>query len=67
MFVKIIHTVDGKHSQDVYECDNASSWFEDESTTLCLRLNMGFRLDVKVDGSQVYYLNKLGKTIDKVL
>lgn len=68
MFVKIISEVDGVQYTDTYECENVSVWgAKEDPSILRIRLDGQMLLDVEREGSQVFYMNDEGKTIERVI
>ena len=67
MFVKILRTIEDVEQVDVYECENVSAWTaKEDSSIIRLRLDMQMLIDVEKEGSQIFYLNNEGRTIDRV-
>lgn len=67
MFVKIIRKVEGVEQTDVYECENVSAWTAKKNIKIIrLRLDGQMLLDIEKEGSQIFYLNNEGRTIDRV-
>ena len=68
MFVKVIRKEDGIEHTDTYECKDVSVWTANKDPKiLMLRLDGQMLLSIEKKGSQVFYMNNEGKTIERVL